>query len=62
MQIVLKPKTIKRLQEISGKPITKGGDKVINEVCDKLQDLEEKQETPSCWVDDDKTEKQGEER
>lgn len=61
MQIILRDKTRKRLEEISGKPITKGGDKVINQVCDKLQALEEKQEKPSCWVDVDKTEKQGEE-
>ncbi len=57
----IQDETAQRLSEITGRPISKGVDKAINDVCDKLETLEEKDEKPSCWVDADKTEKQGDE-
>jgi len=38
VQANLKPNTVKRIAEITDKPVTRGLDKMINECFDKLQD------------------------
>jgi len=38
IQANLKPNTVKRIAEITDKPVTRGLDKMINECFDKLQD------------------------
>ena len=37
IQANLKPKTVKRIAEITNKPVTRGLDKMINECFDKLE-------------------------
>ena len=37
VQANLKPKTIKRIQKITDRPVTRGIDKMINECFDKLE-------------------------
>lgn len=37
-QIVVKDETIERLEKISGKKFSRGGDRLINEVINKLED------------------------
>ena len=38
VQANLKPDTIERIQDISGKPVTRGIDSLINECFDKLEE------------------------
>ena len=47
--------TAQRLSDITKRPISKGVDKAINAVCQKLEDMQEEQTTPYCKVcsDDD---------
>jgi|GEM_PF-5964624 len=53
MQGKLSNKTVQRLSEITQKPISRGVDQAVNEVCDKYENLAEKQTKPFCKVCDD---------
>lgn len=50
MQGKLSNKTIGRLSEITQKPISRGVDSAVNEVCDKYEELAEKDTKPFCKI------------
>ena len=40
MRVTLTPDTISALEEVSGKKITRNGDEIIREVCEKAESVE----------------------
>jgi len=49
----IKDTTATRLTNLTGKPVSKSVDGVINDLCDKYEDLRESptNEKPRCWID-----------
>jgi len=50
VQANLKPETIERIQDISGKPVTRGIDGLINECFDKLEENSDQKDTHKVTV------------